>query len=93
MVLDLKIFIFHEILHLEKFECVDLKYNNIFFKFRPKKIQIKHFWSQSSGFLVLHETLHYDKFETADFKYDGRFLNLLPVTPKYDSFGPNFKDF
>ena len=40
---NLGIFILHQTLHLDKFEGVDFKYDNGFFEFQPKNIQIKHF--------------------------------------------------
>ena len=36
LVPNLAIFIFHEILQLEKFEGADFKYVNIIFKFQPR---------------------------------------------------------
>ena len=46
-------FFYSEILHLDKFESTSFNYNNISFKLKPENTQIKHFWSQTSGFLFL----------------------------------------
>ena len=41
---NLRIFILHQALQLNKFEGVNFKYDNSFLEFQPKNIQIKHFW-------------------------------------------------
>ena len=47
----------HEALQLGRFEGVDFKYENSFFKFHIKNVQIRYFWSPIQGLLVLHQTL------------------------------------
>ena len=36
---------------LDKFEDAGFKYDNSIFKFQPRNMQIRHFWSQICGFL------------------------------------------
>ena len=43
---------------VSQIESIDFKYDNSFFKLRPKNTQIKHFWSQLYGIFVLDKTLH-----------------------------------
>ena len=43
---NLDIFIFHEILQLDKFEGADFKYDSVIFKLQPKNTRIRDFWSQ-----------------------------------------------
>ena len=40
------IFILYENLQQDKFEDADLKHDNNIFKFQPKNMQIRQFWSQ-----------------------------------------------
>ena len=53
LVPNLDISFFHKILHLDKLEGADFKYDNIFFKFQPKNIQIRHLWSTIQGIYVV----------------------------------------
>ena len=64
---------FGEILQLDQFKGVDLKYGNIAFKFQPHNTQVRHFWSQVQAFLFFREILQIDKYEGADFKYGNSF--------------------
>ena len=46
LVLNLGIFLSHEILQVDKFDGADFKYDTIVFKFQSKNALIRHFWSQ-----------------------------------------------
>ena len=52
---ELRIFVLHQTLQLNKFEGVNGKYDNGFFEFQPENIQIKHFCCKCKYFLFLHE--------------------------------------
>ena len=79
LALNLGIFLFHKILQLDKFDGADFKYNTIVFKFQPKNIQIRLFWSQILTIFIFaanfRQTLKQEKFKNADFKYANIFFS------------------
>ena len=78
-------------MHLKKFEGVDLKYNNGFFEFNPKKTQAKHFLSKCKFSLYLHETSHIEKFEGTDFENGSSFFQLPAKNTQTWNFKWNFE--
>ena len=69
MVPNSGIFIFHEILQLDKFEGVYFNYDNSVLKFWPKNTQIEAFF---------RKTLQLGEFEGADVKYDNIIFKFQP---------------
>ena len=45
LVPNLRIFVLHQTLHLDKLEGVEFKYDNGFFEFQPESAEIKHLLS------------------------------------------------
>ena len=70
------IFIIVVKIHFDKFEGADFKYDKSFFRFWPKRANIKHFWAQTRFFFLLHKTLHSDKFHGVDLKYENSFFKF-----------------
>ena len=92
---------FREILQIDKFEGVDFKSDNSFFKvlaqkfpnkpFLAKNTKIRHFCSQIYTFLFYHKISQLDKFKGADFQYDKKnFLNSNPKLPRDSIFGKKY---
>ena len=50
---NLRIFILHQTLQLDKFDGVDFKYDNGSFELKPKNTQIKHFLSKIKVFFCM----------------------------------------
>ena len=72
-----RIFIFHQNLRLNKLVGVHFKYDNGFFEFQSKNIQIKHFFVVNLTILLfLHETSHIEKFEGTDFDNGNSFFQI-----------------
>ena len=71
MVLNSKLFVLHETLHLINLKLLISNITVGFSKFSPK-------FTQKDIFIILDETLKFHKFQIGDFKYDNRFLNLSP---------------
>ena len=46
---------FHEVFQLDKFEVADFKYDNIIFKFQPKKTKMRHFGPQIQALLFFSQ--------------------------------------
>ena len=76
LVLDLKIFYFCMKLCFQKKEG-DFRFDNIFFKFQPKKSSNQPFLFQIYA-LFLHEILQLHKFQGVDFKYDNIIFTFQP---------------
>ena len=73
-------------LHFGKFEGVDLKYNNSFFKFKFEILVKVISGLNFVCLLVLYKTLHFGKFEGCNFKYDDSFSKLHTKDPQNTAF-------
>ena len=58
-----------QIFKLDKFEGGDFKYDDTVFKFHPKIIQIRHFWSQIYSFSFFNKMSQFGKSDGTHFKY------------------------
>ena len=76
LVPNLRIFIFALNYATRQMQGRWFQIDNIFFKFKPKNTQIRHFWFQIKAFLFFHQILQLDKFEGADFKCGNSFLKF-----------------
>ena len=67
----------HEILHIDKFEGADFKYDYNFLKNLAQKYRYQAFLVTKLGIFIISQYLQLDKFKGSELKYDNSFLKNL----------------